>query len=493
MKNVRNQVSVIAQSTAKYPELAPYNPDSIYPELSRFLEPASTDESNVVYNSVRESFRLLGYDSANYGTVEWNPLGWLIHPGDTVFVKPNMIAEKHKLSDDWEYVITHGSIIRPMIDYSFLAMNGRGRIIIGDAPQTDSKFDEIVRLMGLREIQKLYKNFRDFDIEIINLQDEFWVFKDDVFVEKVDLSGDPGGSLPFDLGNGSYFHELDGQGKTYYGAFYDIEETNRHHTGGKHEYLVSRSPVRADVFISIPKLKTHKKCGLTVNLKSLVGINANKNWLPHYVFGSPDVGGDQFPAKDFKNRIENKLVVAAKKRLLKKNPLLQFVARKGKKIAYKIFGETEEVIRSGNWFGNDTVWRMALDLNLILMYGEADGHFRQAGERKRYFSVVDGIVSMEGNGPVAGVPKMTGVTIAGESPVAVDAVSAKLMGFDWEKIPLIKNAFTNKRFPLADFACDEIKVLSNVPSFDKNLPDILSSETFHFLPHFGWVGHIEEK
>ncbi len=40
---------------------------------------------------------------------------------------------------------------------------------------------------------------------------------------------------------------------------------------------MSKSPLVADVFINLPKLKTHKKCGLTVNLKSLVGINANKN------------------------------------------------------------------------------------------------------------------------------------------------------------------------------------------------------------------------
>lgn len=487
------KVSIASSKDAVYPVRPPFDPPDKYPELANSLTYIDLHKENMAYPLVRQALYLLGYDREHYNTPEWNPLGWLVQPGDTVFIKPNMIAEKHKLSKDWEYVITHGSIVRPVIDYSFLAMHGKGKIIIGDAPQTDSKFNEIVRLMGLREIQKLYESFRGFEIQIINLQDEFWVFKDDVFVEKVGLSGDPSGSLSFDLGNGSYFHELDGQGKTYYGAFYDIEETNRHHTGGRHEYLVSRSPISADVFISIPKLKTHKKCGLTVNLKSLVGINANKNWLPHYIFGSPDIGGDQFPAKDLKNRIENKLVVAAKKKLLKKNPLLQFVARKGKKIAYKVFGETEEVVRSGNWFGNDTVWRMALDLNLVLMYGGIDRTFRQAGDRKRYLSVVDGIVSMEGNGPVAGVPKSTGLLIAGENPVAVDAVSAKIMGFDWEKIPLIKNAFANKRFPLTDFSYGDINVLSNAPSFNKRLAEIPSSESFHFQPHFGWTGHIEEK
>lgn len=50
----------------------------------------------------------------------------------------------------------------------------------------------------------------------------------------------------------------------------------------------------ADVFINLPKMKVHKKTGVTLSLKNLVGINADKNWLPHYSGGSPRNGGDQF-------------------------------------------------------------------------------------------------------------------------------------------------------------------------------------------------------
>jgi hypothetical protein len=42
----------------------------------------------------------------------------------------------------------------------------------------------------------------------------------------------------------------------------------------------------------------------------------------------------------------------------------------------KILGETGKVIRSGNWHGNDTIWRMILDLNKILLYGNPDGTMR---------------------------------------------------------------------------------------------------------------------
>ena len=37
----------------------------------------------------------------------------------------------------------------------------------------------------------------------------------------------------------------------------------------------------------MPKLKTHKKCGVTISLKNLVGLNTNKNLLPHHSLGTP--------------------------------------------------------------------------------------------------------------------------------------------------------------------------------------------------------------
>lgn len=484
----REYVAVVGQQPACYPQEPPFNPSELYQET-----PIKTksDKSNAVYESVRNVLMLLGYDKANYETPAWNPLAWLINPGETVFIKPNMISHKHTQNDDWDYVITHGSVMRAVIDYVFIALRGKGKIIVGDAPQTDSNFEKIIKLMGLREIQQLYKNEKQFEIEIIDLRDEYWVEKDGIYVETVKLPGDPRGSLAVDLGRHSMFTELDGKGRQYYGAFYDTKETNTHHRDGKHEYAVSRSPVEADVFINIPKLKTHKKCGLTVNLKSLVGINANKNWLPHYAFGSPETGGDQFDRVGAKGRIENTIVVNAKTLLLKRNPVFQQVARKAKSFAYQVFGTNEEVVRSGNWHGNDTVWRMSVDLNRILLYANPDGSMRGEGQAKRYFSLVDGIFAMEGNGPVAGVLKKAGMLIGGANAVTVDAVCAKLMGFDYHKIPLIHRSFEDHQYPLVQNTDQEIKPLSNIHEYDCHLDEWQDKDLLHFKPHFGWVGKIE--
>ncbi len=45
-------------------------------------------------------------------------------------------------------------------------------------------------------------------------------------------------------------------------------------------------------------------------------------------------------------------------------------------------------------------------------------------------SVVDGIIAMEGLGPVFGDPVEMGLIIAGKDPVAVDAVTSEIMGFE---------------------------------------------------------------
>jgi len=46
------------------------------------------------------------------------------------------------------------------------------------------------------------------------------------------------------------------------------------------------------------------------------------------------------------------------------------------------------------------------------------------------FTLVDGIIGMEGNGPIQGTPRPVGVIVAGASPVAVDATCCRIMGLD---------------------------------------------------------------
>ncbi len=483
------RVAVVRQERATYPARAPFHPTERFPELPAGGE---LDPTNEVYATVRASFLALGLDREHAGTAAWNPLGGLVHPGDTVFVKPNMISHRHRLrADEWDYVTTHGAVTRAVVDYVFLALRGEGAIWLGDAPQTDSLWDGIMSHMGLDAIAEWYRARHGFAIEVLDLRDEHHVEQDGIYVETVKLPGDPRGGVSFDLAGQSMFRPLDEQKRRYYGAYYDWMETNAHHHGGKHEYRISRSPLQADVFISVPKLKTHKKCGLTLNLKGLVGINADKNWLPHYAFGAPGGHGDQFQHDSLRGRLENWVVMPAKQMLVANLPWFKSLARRTKSVGYDVFGDTEAVVRSGNWHGNDTVWRMCLDLNRILLFGDPDGTLRDASRPKRYFSVVDGIVAMDGNGPVAGDRREAGVIIAGADPVAVDAVGARLMGFDPQRLELVRAAFAPHRWPLTTAREQDIVTASNVAAWDGPLAGWRVEDSLRFRPHFGWTGAIE--
>ena len=58
------------------------------------------------------------------------------------------------------------------------------------------------------------------------------------------------------------------------------------------------------------------------------------------------------------------------------------------------------------------------------------------------FAIVDGIVGMEGNGPIQGAPRACGVLILGDDPVAVDSTCARVMGLLPEKIDYLRRAAT---------------------------------------------------
>ncbi|MGC1903960.1 MAG: DUF362 domain-containing protein [Candidatus Acidiferrum sp.] len=77
-----------------------------------------------------------------------------------------------------------------------------------------------------------------------------------------------------------------------------------------------------------------------------------------------------------------------------------------------------------HWAGID---RAILDLNVAA---------------KPDFAIVDGIVGMEGNGPIQGRPKASGVLVFGNDPVAVDATCCRVMGLRPEGVTYLERAGT---------------------------------------------------
>jgi uncharacterized protein (DUF362 family) len=412
-----------------------------------------------------------------------------VRPGDRVVLKPNWVKEHDERFPGpgrWEHMVTHPAVIEAVARWTAQRLNNHGSITICDAPQTDSSFAKLREYCALDTlIENCQRDFPGISFSLLDLRQEEWLAIDGVTVRRTTLAGDPQGSSRVALHHGSEFVGFHGLGQLY-GASYDLQETNAHHTGTHHDYLLCRTAMDADLFINLPKLKTHKKVGLTCALKNLVGINANKNWLPHHTEGTPEQGGDQFPAGTVKARLEHSWMGAAK-RLVNQHPALARFFVPLKKAGRLFFGDTQNVVRSGNWHGNDTCWRMVLDLNKCLFFFDGSGQPRS--EPLRYLAVVDGIVAGEGNGPMAPDPKPCGVILAGTHPVAVDCVAATLMGFNWHKLRLIERSFHSTPPELTPFPPHAIRIASNRPAWSGPINQF--SNPFRFRPHFGWIGAIE--
>jgi uncharacterized protein (DUF362 family) len=487
-ENSRNVA--MAWGPSRYDVAPPFSPAANFPEYP-FSSVEALSETNSVYATVRESLRLLNLDASRFDTKGWNPLSGFVRPGDTVVLKPNFVREFRESSPDHgDCLITHGAVIRAVVDYVYLAIGGTGRIVIADAPQNDADFEAIRRINGLSEIQEFYRRHAGFSLEVYDLRPEQARKIDGVIVGHIALPGDPAGYVKVDLGRRSAFAEVNHLCHLLYGSEYDMGELYSHHHDDVHEYLISKTILDADVVISLPKLKTHKKVGLTVNMKNLVGINGNKNWLPHHREGTASQGGDQFAEDDLKRRLERTAVSRFKRLFPLLGPLRPVIARPIKSLGKRLFGDTNvDTVRSGNWHGNDTTWRMVIDLNRILSYADSAGRLHDRPVR-RFFSLVDGIVAGEGNGPLDPKPKAAGVILAGTNPLAVDLACARLMGFDCRRLPVLYRPFDDHSMPFAPFEIDDVLVLSNKPEFNRPIAAI-EGPCLAFEPHFGWKGHIE--
>jgi len=120
------------------------------------------------------------------------------------------------------------------------------------------------------------------------------------------------------------------------------------------ELFLPRSVVRADLVISLPKMKTHHWAGVTLSMKNLFGV------MPGICYGWPK--------------------------------------------------------------------------NVLHFEGISSSILDIAHTVRPQLAIVDGIVGMEGDGPIMGTPRKAGFLIAGSNLAAVDSTAVRLMGLEPENI-----------------------------------------------------------
>jgi uncharacterized protein (DUF362 family) len=135
---------------------------------------------------------------------------------------------------------------------------------------------------------------------------------------------------------------------------------NRFGATDLHELYIPRSVLRADIVVSMPKMKTHHWMGATLSMKNLFGV------LPGAVYGWPK--------------------------------------------------------------------------NVLHQVGIAGSVLDIAAAVRPSLAIIDGIVGMEGDGPLLGTPKQAGALVLGTNLVAADATACRLMRIDPALIPYLNDA-----------------------------------------------------
>jgi uncharacterized protein (DUF362 family) len=386
-------------------------------------------------------------------------------------------------------VITHASLIRAVLDYVLIALDGNGEVIVGDAPLQSADFNRICAA-GLNDIMAFYGQHANVPIKLVDFRiEQAQVDRHRLVVRVKETAGDPYGYAAVDFATRSMLAPIAGSFERYRVSDYDPERMREHHNLSKHEYLISRSILTADVVISIPKMKTHRKAGVTGALKNCVGINGHKDWLPHHTRGSARLGGDEY-AKP--SALKSAACALIETKDITKSHTAKRILRLGSSVL-QLAGSTLSQDRyfEGSWWGNDTLWRTVLDLNRALLYADQGGILQQQPQRRTFF-LMDGIIAGDHEGPVEPDPKPVGLLLGGTSAVVVDAVMARLMGFDLQKIPSVREAFRIPVLPLTDASPKEIVIVSNIADISRISLEIPGMH-FGFVPASGWQGHIELK
>ncbi len=478
-------IAIVKNIDYSYPDKTTlFRPSKKYPEY--IYNDISKIENNV-YDSVRESFHLLGLDEENYNTHLWNPLGEFIKPGNNVLLKPNMVMHKNLNNAGGNLCLyTQPGVVSAVIDYVIIALKGKGKIIVGDSPMQECDFDFLLNDSGYKLMIDYYQK-KNIDIEIIDFRELTSVIEKGFYYSHINEHSK---GVIVNIGENSEFSNIPNEDlEKARISNYDPRILPTHHHDNIHEYYISQYILNADVIINLPKPKSHRKAGMTGALKNFVGANVRKEFLPHHLLGSVMENGDEYPVTSKIHRLQSlcldrfNICIAEKKY----NKAIFWRLITGFCGLFRKIVKKDNYIE-GSWYGNHTISKTICDLNKIIVYANKEGILCD-NKQRTVFNVADMIVSGEKEGPVHPSPKNVGLIISGFNTVCFDEIVTTIMGFNINKIPTLVNArnvigkyeLINKNI--------QAHTVSNIGEYDKK--DLKNINHFNFSPSSGWKGHIE--
>jgi uncharacterized protein (DUF362 family) len=404
----------------------------------------------------------------------------MIPRGARVLVKPNWVMHANRGPWGIEPLVTDPVLVRAVVDAAL--RSDAASVVVGDAPIQGCDLDTLMRTTGLGAWSAALARR---DPRFGGAQDfrrTTCVFRHGLRVASEDRRPIDQFVL-FDLGTESLLEPVtDGRG-SFRVTQYDPREMAKTHGRGRHRYLIARAAIESDVVLNMPKLKTHCKAGLTCALKNLVGINGNKEYLPHHRVRGSAGGGDCYPGRHV---VKRALEYALDRCNIATSPVeLRLWDTTARVLSRAVRAAGDRIGVEGAWWGNDTVWRMCLDLNRILLYGRPDGTLAETPQRA-VLHVVDAIVAGQGDGPLAPEPLPLALLLAGSNAAAVDRVAAHLLGYDPDRLSLVRQAFGRFRWPIAPFTPADVTLAGDLGTgpADTGLPGRATAEPISHPP--GW-------
>jgi uncharacterized protein (DUF362 family) len=403
------------------------------------------------------------------------PLSDIVQPGMTVLLKPNWVLHENRSGRTMDCMITHPTFLLAVLQE--VIASGAGHVLIADAPIQGARFELIAP-------EALHQSVREIagsvPVDLIDLRNVVAT----VVGRRLDTVGERRPAdrfVLFTLGSESCLEAISVRDGIFRNTCYDSRDMARIQRRGEHRFLLCREPFEVDVILNLPKLKAHAKAGVTAALKNLVGLNGDKNFLPHHRVGGSSLGGDCYEGLRPLKRIAEFFLDMANRRI-----------GRGSYVPWAMAAAAFKKMQSGDlegkWHGNDTTWRMVLDLNRILVYGRPDGTLAATPQRRLY-SLTDAIIAGEGNGPLAPEEVWLGAVTFAENSVFADLVHTALMRFDWRRMALVREAFASMQYPLVAAQPDELVVDCKGQSLA--LGDVSSRYGRTFRPPDRWKGHIE--
>ena len=410
-----------------------------------------------------------------------------------IVLKPNWVIHQTCPEFPITALVTSSALIDAVVAACLAKYPAVEQITIGDVPLQSCDWESLCKQAGISELVAKYAS--EPRVRFLDLRRERFIL-DGGFMRPQVAEGDPKGYSEVVLEGSSFLEEVSQRSGQFRVSDYDPKETTSMHAPGKHRYLIANSVLDSDLFINLPKMKTHQKAGITGALKNLVGVNGHKAYLVHHRQGTVRSGGDEFPP-DVNPVVM--LQVRLREYFQKRSATLFKALRLGWKFLRSLCGiETlatrEKMVQSrqiyvgaGSWYGNDTIWRMIFDLNRIIRFAPRGGGRLADVPQREYLAIMDGIVAGEGNGPLQPLPVDLQTIIAGADPFLVDCCMARLMGFDEQKIPSISK---RRVFGHAWGAFDANNV--EIEFNGRNLRGVGELPVLHrFIPPPGWKSQIE--